>query len=50
MLGRLEEARDEMNQVLGLDPHNADAQRGLSMIEAALGPTTARRWWQFWKH
>lgn len=46
LLGRLEEARDEMSQVLTRDPNNADAQRGLKMIEAALG---SKRWWHFWK-
>jgi tetratricopeptide (TPR) repeat protein len=44
LLGRLEEARDEMNQVLMLDPDNADALRALKMIDAAYRP-----WWQFWK-
>jgi len=44
LLGRLEEARSEMNQVLALDPNNADAKRGLNMIVAA-----SRPWWQFWK-
>jgi hypothetical protein len=36
--------------VLALDPDNADAQRGLSMIEAAYRPKECKRWWQFWKH
>jgi Flp pilus assembly protein TadD len=49
LLGRLEEARAEMSHVLGLDPNNADAQRGLKMIEAALRPKEPVRWWQFWK-
>ena len=52
LLNRLEEARDEMNQVLARDPHNADAQRGLGMIEGALRSmpsTPGKRWWQFWK-
>jgi Flp pilus assembly protein TadD len=39
LLGRLEEARDEMACVLTLAPGHADAQRGLGMIEAALRPT-----------
>jgi tetratricopeptide (TPR) repeat protein len=49
LLGRLEDARAEMSQVLGRDPKNTDAQRGLNMIEAALHPTAPRRWWQFWR-
>jgi hypothetical protein len=49
LLGRLEEARNEMNQVLALDPDNVDAQRGLHMIEAAYRPKECKRWWQFWK-
>jgi tetratricopeptide (TPR) repeat protein len=49
LLGRLEEARDEMNQVLALDPSNADGQRALKMIEGAIGPRTTKSWWQFWK-
>ena len=49
LLGRLEEARTEMRHVLRLDPNNADAQRALKMIEAALRPQEPRRWWQFWK-
>lgn len=49
LLGRLEEARDEMNQVLTLDPDNADARRGLGLIEEALRPTRWWQWWQFWK-
>jgi tetratricopeptide (TPR) repeat protein len=48
LLGRLEEARNEMNQVLTLDPNNADAQSGLNMIDAAIRPKKGRRWWQFW--
>jgi tetratricopeptide (TPR) repeat protein len=49
LLGRLEEARNEMNQVLALDPNNADAQRALNMIDAAYRPKGSKRWWQFWK-
>ncbi len=49
LLGRLEEARNEMNDVLTLDPNNADAQRALKMIDAASRPTEGKRWWQFWK-
>jgi hypothetical protein len=49
LLGRLEEARDEMNRVLALDPDNADARRALGMIEAACPPKKGKRWWQFWK-
>jgi hypothetical protein len=49
LLGRLEEALNEMNQVLTLDPNNADAQRALGMIEAALRPKEGKHWWQFWK-
>ena len=49
LLGRLEESRTEMNAVLALDPDNADARRALGMIDDTLGPTAARRWWQFWK-
>jgi tetratricopeptide (TPR) repeat protein len=49
LLGRLEEARDEMKKVLSLDPVNADAQRALAMIEPALTPNSSKRWWQFWR-
>jgi Flp pilus assembly protein TadD len=49
LLGRLEEARNEMRLVLSLDANNADAQRGLSMIEAAVRPSEGKQWWQFWK-
>lgn len=44
LLGRLDEARQEIRQVLSRDPNNADAQRALPMLDAALRP-----WWQFWK-
>jgi Flp pilus assembly protein TadD len=49
LLGRLQDARNEMSQVLALDPNNAEAQRALNMIDAAYRPTVPRRWWQFWK-
>jgi tetratricopeptide (TPR) repeat protein len=49
LLGRLEDARDEMNQVLAQDPSNADALRALTMIETAGRPKTNKRWWEFWK-
>jgi tetratricopeptide (TPR) repeat protein len=49
LLGRLEEAQDEMKHVLSFDAHNADAKRALGMIQAALESTPGRRWWQFWK-
>jgi tetratricopeptide (TPR) repeat protein len=49
LLGRLEEAREEMTYVLTLDPTNADAQRALTMIDAASRPKEGNRWWQFWK-
>lgn len=49
LVGRLEEARTEMNRVLTLDPNNADAQRGLNMIDAAIQPKVSKRWWHFWK-
>lgn len=49
LLGRLDEARSELNQVLALDPTNADAQRGLQLILAAFPPDPVKRWWQFWK-
>jgi tetratricopeptide (TPR) repeat protein len=49
LLGRLEEARIQMNQVLTLEWSNADAQRGLKMIEAALRPERSKRWWQLWR-
>jgi Flp pilus assembly protein TadD len=49
LLGRLEDARHEMNQVLTLDPNNADAQRALNMIDAGDRPKESKRWWQFWK-
>ncbi|MBV9122905.1 MAG: tetratricopeptide repeat protein [Planctomycetes bacterium] len=43
LLGRLEEARNEMDQVLTLDPTNAEAQRGRNMIDAALRPKASPR-------
>lgn len=49
LVGRLAEAREEMKKVLALDPENADANRGIKMIEVALKPNPAKRWWQFWK-
>ncbi|MFL5242563.1 MAG: hypothetical protein ACJ8FY_10685 [Gemmataceae bacterium] len=49
LLGRLEEARNEMDQVLVLDSNNADALRSLKMIDAAIRPKQDKRWWQFWK-
>ena len=49
LLGRLEEARDAMNHVLALDPHNAEAERASSMIDAALRSKPAKRWWEFWR-
>jgi tetratricopeptide (TPR) repeat protein len=48
LVGRLEEARVEMANVLGLDPDNADARRGLGMIDAALRPTVRKPWWKVW--
>jgi tetratricopeptide (TPR) repeat protein len=50
LLGRLEEAREEMSTVLRLDPNNADAHRGLAMIDAVEPLPTFRPWWQFWKN
>jgi tetratricopeptide (TPR) repeat protein len=49
LLGRLEEAREEMNRVLVLDPQHADARRALGMIDDALRPRPGKAWWQFWK-
>jgi predicted Zn-dependent protease len=49
LLARLEEARNEMNEVLAFDPNNADAQRALNMIDAAYQPKAGKRWWEFWK-
>ncbi len=49
LLGRLQEARDEMNHVLALDAQNADAQRALSMIDNAFRSKPKKSWWQFWK-
>jgi tetratricopeptide (TPR) repeat protein len=49
LLGRLEEAREEMNQVLARDPQNADARRGFKMIDDALRSTPGKAWWQFWR-
>ncbi|MFO0965800.1 MAG: hypothetical protein U0793_09490 [Gemmataceae bacterium] len=49
LLGRLEEARDEMNAVRAMDPTNADANRALGIIEASLRQKPKKRWWQFWK-
>jgi tetratricopeptide (TPR) repeat protein len=48
LVGRLNEARDEMTSVLGLDPDNADARRGLGMIDAALRATARKPWWKVW--
>jgi tetratricopeptide (TPR) repeat protein len=50
LLGRLAEARDEMQRVLRQDPSNADAQRGLRMIDEALPrPSLLRRLSSWWK-
>jgi tetratricopeptide (TPR) repeat protein len=49
LLGRLQEAREEMTHVLALDPGNADARRGLDMIDKALRPEPKKGWWPFWK-
>jgi tetratricopeptide (TPR) repeat protein len=49
LLGRLREAREEMNHVLALDPNHADAQRARAMIDEASPPTSGKKWWQFWK-
>ncbi len=49
LLGRLGEARQEMDRVLTLDPTNADAQRALSLIAAASRPKAGKRWWRFWE-
>jgi len=49
LLGRLDEARNEMNHVLALDANNVDAQRALKMIDAASPPEPSKRWWEFWK-
>jgi tetratricopeptide (TPR) repeat protein len=48
LLGRLREARDEMEHVLTLDPQNADAQRALGMIVGVIG-SGRKSWWQVWK-
>lgn len=47
--GRLTEARSELKLVLELDPANADALRGLGMIDTAIPPPLSKRWWKFWK-
>lgn len=49
LLGRLEEARDEMTHVLALDPENADAKRSLRMIDGTLRSKPDKPWWQFWR-
>jgi tetratricopeptide (TPR) repeat protein len=49
LLGRLEEARAKLNDVLALDPQNADALRARKMIDDALRPARTKTWWQFWK-
>jgi tetratricopeptide (TPR) repeat protein len=49
LLGRLQEAREEMNVVLTRDPENSDANRALQMIDGALRPVAPKRWWEFWK-
>ena len=49
LLGRLQEAREEMINALALDPNQADAQRGLTMIDNAMRPEPKKSWWQFWK-
>jgi tetratricopeptide (TPR) repeat protein len=48
LVGRLPEAREEMNRVLQLDPINTDALRGLGMINAAIGPSIRKPWWKVW--
>ncbi len=49
LLGRLQEAHDEMNHVLALDANNADAQRGQGMIDNALRAKPQKSWWRFWQ-
>ena len=49
LVGRLKDARREMNEVLTLDPHNAEAQRGLKLINVAIASKPGKSWWQFWR-
>lgn len=48
LVGRLPEARDEMELALKLDPQNPDAIRGLTMIENVIGkrPNAKGSWWK----
>jgi tetratricopeptide (TPR) repeat protein len=39
LVGRLEEAREEMARVLEQDPENADARRAIGLLDEALGGT-----------
>ena len=48
LLGRLDEARVEIRQVLASDPENADALRAIAMLEQAGGRRVKRPWWRFW--
>jgi tetratricopeptide (TPR) repeat protein len=46
LLGRLDEARSEIERVLAAQPDNADAQRAMRMLDDALARTRKpRRWW-----
>lgn len=52
LLGRLDEAREQLRRVLALEPDHPDARRGLAMLgggAAAKPGKPAKRWWQFWK-
>lgn len=51
LLGRLQEAQQELDIVLARDPANHDAQRATKMIQAALAqfPDKNKNWWEFWK-
>ncbi len=50
LVGRLAEAREELQRVLRDDPNNADARQGLRMIAEALPrPSLLRRLLGWWK-
>ena len=49
MVGRLQDAQDQMKIVLARDSSNRDALRANKMIEDALGQSGGKKWWEFWK-
>lgn len=49
LVGRLQDAREQILKVLAMDPNNQDGQRALAMLDQAIGKRNTKRWWEFWK-